>query len=342
MSADSFAMDLFDAVVLLRDLPASQEEVGDARRRVGDWGAKRPHLRVQLAVDEPPGTTRAGYDLLLEHPEGGTVALSAEVDDGIPWLVDHSTHWAASCVLSVDGKGLPVAAALSTIRALGARDRQLHERLVDHRILLSELENDMRPVTPEEARRAADEFRRRRGLTGRAQTLRWLAETGMSEDAFWSHVRTQGLIARVRERFAGEPARRRLAEHPEEFTVRHAVWVIGPDADELGALLDGPVPGFHARAMAALPGSPASGRRGMRLQAAVALTPELPEPLRALPEQTSAGPVPYDGGYLAGVVHEVVPPDPEAPEVLEAARDAAFQAWLDERRRTSEVRWFWL
>ncbi|MFI9839379.1 hypothetical protein ACIHFD_20260 [Nonomuraea sp. NPDC051941] len=231
----------------------------------------------------------------LEHPEGGTVALSAEVDDGIPWLVDH-------------------------------------------RILLSELENDMRPVAPEEARRAADEFRRRRGLTGRAQTLRWLAETGMSEDAFWSHVRTQGLIARVRERFAGEPARRRLAEHPEEFTVRHAVWVIGPDADELGALLDGPEPGFHARAMAALPGSPASGRRGMRLQAAVALTPELPEPLRALPEQASAGPVPYDGGYLAGVVHEVVPPDPEAPEVL----DAAFQAWLDERRRTSEVRWFWL
>ncbi|MEV6032013.1 hypothetical protein AB0L65_12735 [Nonomuraea sp. NPDC052116] len=65
-------------------------------------------------------------------------------------------------------------------------------------------------------------------------------------------------------------------------------------------------------------------------------------PLRALPEQASAGPVPYDGGYLAGAVHEVVPPDPEAPEVLEAARDAAFRAWLDERRRTSEVRWFWL
>ncbi|MFG6197335.1 TIGR04500 family putative peptide maturation system protein [Nonomuraea sp. JJY05] len=337
MSADSFAMDLFDAVALLRDLPTAREEVGDAQRRVGDWGAKRPHLRVQLAVDEPPGTAKAGYDLLLEHPEGGAVALSAEVDDGIPWLVDHSTHWAASCVLSVDGKGLPVAAALSTIRALGVRDRQLHERLVDHRILLSELENELRPVTPEETRRAADEFRRRRGLTGRTRTLRWLAEAGMSEDAFWSHVRTQALIARIRERFAGEPARRRLAEHPEEFTVRHAVWVVGPRADELGVLLDGPVPDFHARAMAAL-----AGRRSMRLQAATALTPELPEPLRTLPGQASAGPVPYDGGYLTGVVHEVVPPDPEAPEVLEAARDAAFQAWLDERRRASEIRWFWL
>ncbi|WP_182876938.1 TIGR04500 family putative peptide maturation system protein [Microbispora sp. H10670] len=338
----SFADDLAEAVALLRGLPVARDAVGEARRRVLDWAAARPHLRAQLAVDEPPGATRAGYDLLLDHPEGGTVALSAEVDDGIPWLVDHSTHWAAANILSVDGAGLSIAGALSAIRALGVRDRQLHERLVDHRIVLNELEGALQQPTTAEIQAAADEFRRRRGLTGRAQTLEWLAEAGMSPEMFQTHARTQALVARVRDRFAGEPARRHLAEHPEDFTVRRAVWVTGRHADDLSALLEGPVEDFAARCLAALelPAGPSGNTP--QLLATTALTPRLPEPLRTVPQKTAIGPVPYEGAYLAGVVHEVVAPDPDAPEVLEAARDAAFQAWLDERRRTAEIRWFWL
>ncbi|GAA3416712.1 TIGR04500 family putative peptide maturation system protein [Streptosporangium vulgare] len=338
----AFADDLAEAVTLLRGLPTARDAVGEARRRVRDWAAARPYLRAQLAVDEPHGTTRVGYDLLLDHPEGGTVALSTEVDDGIPWLVDHSTHWAAANILSVDGTGLSIAAALSTIRALGVRDQQLHERLVDHRILLNELEKAHQVPTPAEIQAASDEFRRRRGLTGRTQTLEWLAEAGMSPEVFQTYARTQALIARIRDRFAGEPARRHLAEHPEDFTARRAVWVTGPDADELGALLEGPAKEFPLRSLAALerPAGP-SGHR-LRMHAATALTPRLPEPLRAVAEGAVAGPVPHEGGYLAGAVYEVLPPDPDAREVVEAARDAAFQAWLDEQRRTAEIRWFWL
>ncbi|MGW4961728.1 TIGR04500 family putative peptide maturation system protein [Nonomuraea sp. NPDC004186] len=334
----SFADDLAGAVALLQGLPTAQDQVGEARRRARDWAAARPHLRAQLVVDEPPGTTRVGYDLLLDHPEGGTVALSAEAEDGVPWLVDHSTHWAAANVLSVDGVGLSIAVALSTIRALGVRDQQLHERLVDHRILLNELDGALQSPTEAEIQEAADEFRRRRGLTGKAQTLEWLAEAGMSPEMFRTHARTQAIIARIRDRFAGEPARRHLAEHPEDFTMRRAVWVTGPHADELRVLSEGPVQDFAARSLAALE------RPGHRLQlhAATALTPRLPEPLRTAAERTAIGPVPYEGGHLAGAVHEVVPPDPGAPEVLEAARDAAFQAWLDERRRNAEIQWFWL
>ncbi|MDP9863455.1 MULTISPECIES: TIGR04500 family putative peptide maturation system protein [Streptosporangium] len=346
----AFATDLADAVTLLRGLPTSRDTVDDAHRCVRGWGAQRPWLRAQLVVDGPPGTTRVGYDLLLEHPEGGSVALSAETADGIPWLVDHSTHWAAGQVLSVDGTGLSVPAALSAIRALGTRDRQLHERLVDRCILLGEVEDDTEPLTVAETQQAADEFRRRRGLSSRAQTLDWLAETGMSEEAFWNHVKTQARTARVRGRFAGEPARRHLAEHPEEFTLRRAAWVTGPRPEELRALVDGPVTEFVSRAATALVSAPGAGSptvrrdggRGTHLQAAAMLTSRLPEPLRTVPGGTAIGPVPYKGGHLAGVVYEVLPPDPGAAEVLDAARDAAFQAWLDERRRTSDIRWFWL
>ncbi|MGJ6968334.1 hypothetical protein ACSDR0_41150 [Streptosporangium sp. G11] len=371
----SFAVDLVAAVTLLRGLPtAGAGAVNDAHRHVRAWSTERPWLCAQLVVDDPPGSTEVGYDLLLRHPDGGTVALSAEVDDGVPWLVDHSTHWAASQILSVDGAGLSVAAGLSAIRDLGTRDRQLHERLVDHRILLTELDDDHEPVTPAEMQRAADEFRRRRGLTGRAETLDWLAEVGMSGEAFRDHVKVQAFIARVRGRFAGEPARRHLAEHADEFTVRHAAWVTGARPDALRVLVDGPVEEFVNRAAAAAvlgrpiggPGAGSAGgpgvgpgvgsvgepsagsvgrpggERGLRLEAVATLTSRLPEPLRAVPAGASLGPVPYDGGYLAGVVYAVVPPDPDDPAVLDAACDAAFRAWLEERRRESEIRWFWL
>jgi putative peptide maturation system protein len=358
----SFAVDLVAAVTLLRGLPtAGAGAVNDAHRHVRAWSTERPWLCAQLVVDDPPGSTEVGYDLLLRHPDGGTVALSAEVDDGVPWLVDHSTHWAASQILSVDGAGLSVAAGLSAIRDLGTRDRRLHERLVDHRILLTELDDDHEPVTSAEMQRAADEFRRRRGLTGRAETLDWLAEVGMSGEAFREHVKVQAFIARVRGRFAGEPARRHLAEHADEFTVRHAAWVTGARPDALRVLVDGPVEEFVNRVAATVLGDPGAelagrsagesvgrsdakpgGERGLRLEAVATLTSRLPEPLRAVPAGASLGPVPYDGGYLAGVVYAVVSPDPGDPAVLDAACDAAFRAWLEERRRESEIRWFWL
>ncbi|MGA4988013.1 TIGR04500 family putative peptide maturation system protein [Nonomuraea bangladeshensis] len=330
----AFATELAEAVALLRQLPKNLPD--EARRRVRTWSEERPWLSAELVVDQPPGSTRAGYDLLLEHPAGGTVALSTEVDDGIPWLVDHSTHWAAGQVLRVDGHDLSIAAALSTIRAFGARDRQIHERLVDHCILLGEMRSGEGPLTDAETQRAADEFRRRRGLDTRERTLTWLAEAGLSEEAFWHHVRAQAYVARVRDRFAGEPARRHLAEHPEEFTLRRAAWVTGVRPEVVGELADGPVDGFLDRAAAAV----RSAR--VRLEACTALTPRLPRPIRELPAGQAVGPVPVEGGYLAGVVYEVVAPSPGDPEVLDAARDAAYQAWLDERRRSADIRWFWL
>ncbi|MEV0230792.1 TIGR04500 family putative peptide maturation system protein [Nonomuraea sp. NPDC050786] len=336
-SPPAFATDLAEAVEMLRRLP--KDLADEARRTVRGWGEQRPWLCAELVVDEPPGTTRAGYDLLLEHPEGGTVALSADVDDGMPWLIDHSTHWAAGNVLRVNGHDLPITAALSTIRALGARDQRVHEQLVNHCLLLAEVADDDEPLTADETQRTADEFRRRRGLGTREQTLDWLAAAGMTEEVFRGHIESQARIGRVRERFAGEPARRYLAEHPEEFTLRRAAWVTGARPDVLRVLADGPVTGFVERVAAAMRFT--EGAR-LRLEACTVLSSQLPPHLRALPAQTAVGPVPVEGAHLTGVVYEVVPPDPDDPEVLDAARDAAFQAWLDERRRSAEIRWFWL
>ncbi|MBB5781585.1 hypothetical protein [Nonomuraea jabiensis] len=202
----TFENDLADAVRLLRELPRGREHRDQARARVAAWSAERPGREAELVIDETPGTGRVSYDLLIAHPDGGTVGLTAHVEDGLPWIVDHSTHWAAGQVVSVDGVGLSMPAALYALRSLGTRDRRIHEQLVEYRILLSEIEQDEEPASREEVQRAADTFRQRRGLIGQEQTLAWLAEMGLPQRAFVAQMETEAKIARVRARFPSEDA----------------------------------------------------------------------------------------------------------------------------------------
>ncbi|WP_344056685.1 TIGR04500 family putative peptide maturation system protein [Microbispora corallina] len=339
MMTDVFGGDLASAVRLLRTLPRRRQDVGQAERRVRAWSAERPALAAELVVDEPPGTGQVGYDLLLAHPEGGTVAISAQTEDGVPWLVDHSTHWAAGQVVSVDGIGLSVPAALYALRALGARDRTVHEQLADYRILLSEIDGDKEPVGDAELREAMDDFRRRRGLFSRERTLRWLEEVGLPEDAFAGFMETTARMNRVRARFAGEPARAYLREHADELAHARAAWVTGRDravieeiagADTAAALLD-----RAGRALEERPGR-------LRLTTAAGPASELPAPLRAAAPGRVVGPAESEDGLLAGVVLDRAAADPDDPAALAAAADAAYTAWLAGRRAAAAITWHWL
>nr|BFE81506.1 hypothetical protein GCM10020093_041070 [Planobispora longispora] len=165
---------------LLRGLPRRRAHVAQARRTAAAWAADHPGLQAQLVVDERPGTPVVDFDLLLSDPEGGTVALSAQAEDGVPWLIDHSTHWAAGQLVTVDEVHLSVAQALTMIRSLSRRDTTPHDEIVDQCLIINEVAGDDGPVSDEELQAAADEFRRGRGLHDRAATLAWLTEMGMT------------------------------------------------------------------------------------------------------------------------------------------------------------------
>ncbi|GAB7190036.1 hypothetical protein NUM3379_07420 [Kineococcus sp. NUM-3379] len=347
--AAGFPDDLAAAVALLRALPTARRRVEEARRQVRAWARQRPHLRAQLVVDAEPGTTEVGYDLLLEHPGGGTVALSAQVEDGVPWTVDHSTHWAAGQVLTVDGAGLSVATALYALRSTGARDPRLLEQLVDHRILLDEVAADEVPVTPEELQHAADEFRRRRGLHSRERFLAWTREMGLDDAALQDHLEVQARTARLRARFAGEPARRYLAEHPGEFRSAHVVVVTGHDGAALRELARLPAADLPGAALERQRGGAALGVSSRWVPLA-----ELPEPLDPPVAGLVVGPVGIDGEPAVAAVTALTEPladpladldrlpAPEAGRLLAAAADAAHRAWLASRRAAADVRWHWL
>jgi putative peptide maturation system protein len=336
---DVFGAELASAVRLLRTLPRRREAVEQAREQVTTWSAGHPALDAELVVDEPPGNLHVGYDLLLAHPEGGTVAISTQTEDGVPWAVDHATHWAAGQVVSVDSVGLSIPAALYALRAMGARDRTVHEQLADYRILLSEIADDREPVTDAELQEAMDDFRRRRGLFTRERTLTWLDEIGLPEHAFIGFMETTAQMNRVRSRFAGAPARAYLQNHADEFAVTRAAWVTGRDAAAIEEIA-------RADSIAELLGraehSVREGTGRLRLTMVTGLATELPRPLRTASAGRVVGPVESEDGLLAGAVLHRLPADPDDPSVLAAAARAAYSTWMAERREAADIRWHWL
>src|SRR5262245_32273598 len=107
-----FEAALSEGIAFLRDLPPGRGEVAASRSRLEAFRAAHPGLRVDLLVDQPPGSPRVDYDLLLGGPDGSTVALNWRPDRGLPWVVDYADHWAANFVVSVNRKDVTVQQAL--------------------------------------------------------------------------------------------------------------------------------------------------------------------------------------------------------------------------------------
>ncbi|GAA4189014.1 hypothetical protein GCM10022252_25220 [Streptosporangium oxazolinicum] len=219
-----FARALQSGVSLLRTLPRRGVGVADAHRAVGEWAARYPELRAQLVVDRRPGTPVVDYDLLLDHPDGGTVALTASPEDGVPWLIDHSTHWAAGYLVSVNDVDVTVPQALTMLRSLSRPDASPYREIVDQ-CLLVEAADDTEPLTAADLQATADEFRRGRGLHDRESTLAWMTEAGMSGERFEAYIAEIARRRRFRRDKEAELAPGHLAANPGDFARVRAVWV---------------------------------------------------------------------------------------------------------------------
>ncbi|MGJ6966234.1 TIGR04500 family putative peptide maturation system protein [Streptosporangium sp. G11] len=328
-----FPETLAEAVELLRGLSRRHTGVPAAHGAVAAWRATRPASRAQLIVDARPGSPVVDYDLLLDHPGGGTVAVTASVEDGVPWTVDHSTHWAAGKVLAVDGQELSVQTALLTLRALADRDRTVHDDLIDYCVLTLASWEEPEP-SQEELQRASDDFRRQRGLHSRADMLRWLEEVQLTPGAYDNHLYSLAKMRGFRTRLEAESARAYFDDHAAEFDQVSAVWAVGPEPRliELAG---------HDDPLAALAGAVASPSGELAVHVADRVASELPAPLREAAEGVTVGPVPYRDAFLLGTVRRRRPTEP-SPDTLAAAGRAAFSAFLTGRRAEAKIEWYWL
>nr|WP_062337475.1 hypothetical protein [Herbidospora sakaeratensis] len=231
----------------------------------------------------------------------------------------------ADCLVRVDAVHLPIAEAVTMVRQFSHRDRAVHDEIVDYCLIRAEMLADVEPLTEDDLRAAADEFRDGVPLRDRAETLAWVAEMGMSGGQFEGFITLIARRRRFRRRKEEELAPAYLAHHLDDFDQVRAMWVTSSQ----------PVNGEILRGLGGLLGCPEAavvvGTRRARA---------LPAPLRHAPRDTLIGPVPFENGYLTGLVLERRPAANDADTLALAGR-LAFTEWLAARREQASVEWHW-
>jgi putative peptide maturation system protein len=336
--SDVFERAVASGISLLRVLPRERGSIGEARSRFADFANAHASLRAELAVDLEPGRDLAAYDMLLGHPDGGTVALSWRPDHASPWLADYAEHWAANYVVSVGDAHLTVQDALTSLRISGREDAGLLDRLVEETITRKAVVDRGVDCTPEEAQDALDSVRRSLGLHTAAATHAWLRTVGWSEHEFASLVAGGLRVRKVRDVIVGDGVDAHFAAHRARFDIVRVCTVETWDRALARRLAEDATAADLLAATERLSEGEAD-RVDVRVRSIRAR--ELPAELRDLPAGVTAElSRPGDRFQVAQLLSRRAATLDAATRA--AVGDALFGEWLDDQRKSAEVRWHWL
>ncbi|WP_432543147.1 TIGR04500 family putative peptide maturation system protein [Kineococcus sp. SYSU DK002] len=334
---------LASAVELLRGLPRRRGATAAAHAAVSAWAAAHPAARAELVVDERPGTVVVDNDLLLTAPGGGTIALSVSDDDGRAWLVDHSTHWAADVVVSVDDEHITVPQAMTMLRGIAERNATVLEHLVDQCLLMAEARADGGAVDARELQEAVDAMRRARGLLTRESVLAWMRDAGLTPEQVERTAHDDALRRRARRRLEQQLAEEHLARHRTDFDRVLAARLTGPSLAAPATVAAAALDGKGVEAALHVLTAAATDLPGTELVVGEGFAGRLPAAFRAAAAGDLVGPVPVEDGE-GEVVGLVVRRSPAVHDraTLDAAGQAALSAWLATRRAAATTTWHWL
>lgn len=313
---------LADALDVLRDL--ADLEPAQAQEHLRDLRERHPETRFRLLWQREEYDGSLHYDLLIKEPGAGTVSLSWCPDRALPWPLRGVHRASELLLLRVDGVGVTVADAVSRLDFLWDEAR-LADRIVTGALLQAELEESPVELTGEELQEAVDAFRRARGLLTAERTRAWLERRCLTEADLRELVAGEAAVARLRERVTAGRAEAYFAEHRAEFDTARIARLTFPDAESADRVAAEIVAGADCYAVA-------ERTPGARL-----VVEDVP---RAEVGEAEAG--------------EILSPGPrtliKVISVAEAVFDDAtrrraerrvFEEWIEERRRTAKIEWFW-
>ena len=330
---------LKEAALLLRNLPTSDNHIPEVRQRIAHWKQQHPDLRADLAIDRPPGSDRAEYDLLLGDPNGGTLALSWRPDDGTPWSVCYADHWAANFVLSVDRRHVTVQQALQILRVAGEAYPDLLTELVDFQLVMKTAEEEGIAVSDDELQHAVDAFRARNNLYSAAAMRSQLEQLRLSWDMFEETVRTAALRRKVRDHVTSDGIESYFESHREMYDRVCVLQVRLTDAEPSQQLIAAARERGLLTATETLLKTKPCSRLSSTLATRYACA--LPSSLDSTRPGEIVGPVCEGREYLVAEVlrREGAELDRETREVV---REAIYREWLSEKRASAAIQWHWM
>ncbi|MDQ3698555.1 MAG: TIGR04500 family putative peptide maturation system protein [Gemmatimonadota bacterium] len=335
---------LGEAVRLLRDLSCRADNPVAARARVTEWRATHPGLRADLLIHQPPASDRADYDLLLGLPGGGahTVALSWCLDRGQPWAISYADHWASNYLVTVNNTPTTIQEALLYLRSVEGNYPELMEAILEHHLLSDGVRENPPSVSPQELQEGADRFRQAHGLFTMEATQRWLDDVRLSLAQFEQLVMENVQRRKFKQGLVEERVRPYFEEHRTEFDTVRLFQAEVPECEAAERLAAGARERGDLRAAVEERLNAAECPVGLAGMLRVTVARQLFAWILEAEAGAVAGPVRQGRCWHLAQILGRQPALSLDGATREAVADAAYRAWLAERRERAVIRWHWM
>lgn len=230
-------------------------------------------------------------------------------------------------MLRVNAQKLDVAGALACLDFV-FDERDTMGTLIRSCLVAEALEEHNITLTDDEVQRAADAFRRGKGLLTPEQTASWREQRAMSESEFEALVRRTARVAELRRRIVGaEEVSRHFAARRDRYGTVLVAWATGGPANLTGDVLT---------AVAA------ARRDGRSAGVSEWQVGDLPLGMAGVADAPVGVPVPVDvdGVPGAAVVVDRRNAVLDATTATRIEREL-FATWLDGRHANADVEWYW-
>jgi|KBSMisStandDraft_5_1062788.scaffolds.fasta_scaffold43396_4 putative peptide maturation system protein len=337
-----FRAALAAAAELLRTLPRDRGGLRDARALFAAFSNSHPGLSPRLVTDQKPAASGVEHDILLKHPDEGTVALTWVPDEGSPWSICYADHWAANFLFTVSSDttaSVTVQEALLYLKMSRDRYPDLMDKLIEQQLIAMSIEADPPPVTRMERRSAEDAFRAANGLTSAAALQRRLQEWGVPRARFNDVLDQAVQRSKHRERVTAPGIKPYFNTHRSEFDRLRFFQVSAPTK----AIANRIRSSAQRSGLAAASLSLAIKANGLGIETRTdsCFARSFPRPLKSSIASRTLGPMQHEGRWCLFQVLGRVPARLDE-NTRNSIEQIVFDDWIRRKRENAKIDWHWL
>ncbi|MFE8603578.1 TIGR04500 family putative peptide maturation system protein [Archangium violaceum] len=329
-----------DAMALLVELREERTGPEAAQARFQALRARHPEPWMNIVWEHESYQEMIHYDILVGD-DSGTFSLSYCADEELPWPVRGIQRFNESVVVRVNDAPIRISEAITSLdhawHTLHIGRHLLHMSLIDQEIRARGIE-----TSDEELAEALVRFRKKRRLFTPAQVELWMVEHGTTQAELERHLRDEQGREKLKEQVVAGQEEAYFKEHRSGFERVRAARLYVPERDEAlrlyGKLRGNPSQLLTvAQARFVETGDEDAlfttlERRELDAEQAALVFGTQPGEL--------TGPVPSGEGYELLWVMQVLPGQFDET-TRQRISSLLFDAWLEEKRRSARVEWFW-
>jgi putative peptide maturation system protein len=343
--SDTLTHTLASGLQLLQDFTRDGARPAEAQQRLSLLQANHPEIPVDLLWEEESYDQFVHYDILFHLGQTGMVSLSFCPDRAVPWPMRGVHRWNEGDLLRVNQSIMRMDQAIGCIDLIW-NEHRIMDRLIHVCILKEEFEQHPLELSDAELQDAMDAFRRARRLYRAEDTWRWMARQGMTQDTLERLVADEATVAKLRDKITAGQVETYFAQHQADFDTACIARIDFPDADcaiqALSQIQHGEAD-FYAVAQSQAVAASRSGEVSSQCFATVRREQLHAEWQTALFSALSGdviGPV-RDGDAYTLIRMLSLTPASLDELTHRAIQQILFTAWLEERRQTATIEWFW-